>query len=511
MELLPSFSVGTWSLLVALLGLVILYGIWPFRLFRNLGIPGPTPLPFLGNLWEYRNGIITFDRKCFDKYGKVWGIYNGRQPLLAVLDPTIIKTVLVKECYTVFTNRQKLFTKGILKSILSRAMDEQWRRIRTLLSPVFTSGKLKEMFPIIKHYGETLMKNVQKKVEMGEPVDVKGIFGPYSMDVITSTSFGVNTDSMNNPNDPFFKTFRNLIQAKPFTPRIVLTSVFPFLIPLFQALGVDGISQQGLDFFARTFAKIKEARLKEGLGSRVDFLQLMLDSQDSGSAQISNGMDHSYKGLTDEEIVAQAFVFVFAGYETTSNVLGSMAYVLATHLEVQQKLQDEIDSALPSQTPPTYDAVMQLEYLGMVLSETLRMYPVLPRLTRDCKRSVQVNGVTIPKGTLVTIPVYILHLNPEYWPEPKEFRPERFSKENRENRDPYIYLPFGAGPRNCIGMRFALVTIKVAITLLLQRFSFRVCKETQIPLRMGPLLLLTPEKPIMVKLVPRNGPQESQE
>uniref|UniRef100_A0A8D2KV48 unspecific monooxygenase n=1 Tax=Varanus komodoensis TaxID=61221 RepID=A0A8D2KV48_VARKO len=453
------------------------YGIWPFRLFRNLGIPGPTPLPFLGNLWEYRNGIITFDRKCFDKYGKVWGIYNGRQPLLAVLDPTIIKTVLVKECYTVFTNRQKLFTKGILKSILSRAMDEQWRRIRTLLSPVFTSGKLKEMFPIIKHYGETLMKNVQKKVEMGEPVDVKGIFGPYSMDVITSTSFGVNTDSMNNPNDPFFKTFRNLIQAKPFTPRII----YP-IISLSYEKSLHTIRR------TKTASAVRAAEL--GLL----FSHLGLPT-----------------GLTDEEIVAQAFVFVFAGYETTSNVLGSMAYVLATHLEVQQKLQDEIDSALPSQTPPTYDAVMQLEYLGMVLSETLRMYPVLPRLTRDCKRSVQVNGVTIPKGTLVTIPVYILHLNPEYWPEPKEFRPERFSKENRENRDPYIYLPFGAGPRNCIGMRFALVTIKVAITLLLQRFSFRVCKETQIPLRMGPLLLLTPEKPIMVKLVPRNGPQESQE
>uniref|UniRef100_A0A8D2J6S5 unspecific monooxygenase n=1 Tax=Varanus komodoensis TaxID=61221 RepID=A0A8D2J6S5_VARKO len=470
------------------------YGIWPFRLFRNLGIPGPTPLPFLGNLWEYRNGIITFDRKCFDKYGKVWGIYNGRQPLLAVLDPTIIKTVLVKECYTVFTNRQKLFTKGILKSILSRAMDEQWRRIRTLLSPVFTSGKLKEMFPIIKHYGETLMKNVQKKVEMGEPVDVKGIFGPYSMDVITSTSFGVNTDSMNNPNDPFFKTFRNLIQAKPFTPRIVLTSVFPFLIPLFQALGVDGISQQGLDFFARTFAKIKEARLKEGLGVK-RILNVKPDSSGPLAAI-------SEKRCLPEQLLCGHLRFSFSAEENVELRMRKLYFAFSPN---------NLLPLILGKTPPTYDAVMQLEYLGMVLSETLRMYPVLPRLTRDCKRSVQVNGVTIPKGTLVTIPVYILHLNPEYWPEPKEFRPERFSKENRENRDPYIYLPFGAGPRNCIGMRFALVTIKVAITLLLQRFSFRVCKETQIPLRMGPLLLLTPEKPIMVKLVPRNGPQESQE
>ncbi|POI24238.1 hypothetical protein CIB84_012012, partial [Bambusicola thoracicus] len=155
--------------------------------------------------------------------------------------------------------------------------------------------------------------------------------------------------------------------------------------------------------------------------------------------------------------------------------------------------------------PLTYEAIMQLEYLDMAVNETLRLYPLGGRLERTCKRDVEINGVTIPKGTIVIIPPYTLHRSPEYWPNPEEFRPERFSKENKDNIDPYTYLPFGAGPRNCIGMRFALLTLKVAIAAVLQHFTFQVCKETQIPLKLQSLGLMTPEKPIVLKFVPRTN------
>ncbi|KAH0631991.1 hypothetical protein JD844_019967 [Phrynosoma platyrhinos] len=460
------------------LSIHIRYGIWPFGVFSKLGIPGPMPVPFLGTLLEYRKGFLKFDSKCFQKYGKIWGIYDGRQPLIAVLDPTIIKTILVKECYTTFTNRRNFGATGVLKSAVSLAEDEHWKRIRTVLSPTFTSGKLKEMFPIIKHYGEALMQNVQKKVENDEPLIVKDVFGAYAMDVVTSTSFGVNLDSMNNPKDPFVKEIKKLTKISSFDPRIIVLFIFPLLRSLFEAFNVQIFSTEAVNFFTRSFAKMKAERLKEGQVSRVDFLQLMIDSQTSNDNHKSNGIDHTYKGLTDDEIIAQAFIFVFGGYEPTSNSLGYVAYLLATHPDVQQKLQDEIDSVLPNKAPLTYDTIMQLEYLDMVLNETQRLYPLGGRIERICKKDVEINGVIIPKGVGVMISPYILHRDPEYWPEPEEFRPERFSKENRENVDPYTYLPFGAGPRNCIGMRFALVTMKVAITILLQHFSFRVCKET---------------------------------
>ncbi|CAO2630601.1 Cytochrome P450 3A31 [Lemmus lemmus] len=147
---------------------------------------------------------------------------------------------------------------------------------------------------------------------------------------------------------------------------------------------------------------------------------------------------------------------------------------------------------------------MEMEYLDMVLSETLRLYAIANRLERVCKQDVEMNGVFIPKGSVVMIPIFSLHRDPQYWPEPEEFRPERFSKEKKGSIDPYVYMPFGNGPRNCIGMRFALMNIKLALTKLLQNFSFQPCKETQIPLKLHRKPLLKPEKPIVLKVVPRD-------
>uniref|UniRef100_A0A672U8R0 Cytochrome P450 3A n=1 Tax=Strigops habroptila TaxID=2489341 RepID=A0A672U8R0_STRHB len=491
------------------------YGTWPFGLFKKLGIPGPRPLPFFGTCLEYRKGFTEFDNECFQKYGKlhtstIWGclsvscslparIYDGRQPVVAVMDPQIIKSVLVKECYSTFTNRRHIDIAGILNNAISLAKDEQWKRIRTVLSPTFTSGKLKEMFPIMKHYGEVLVKNIQKQVEKDNALSVKDVFGSYSMDVVTSTSFGVNIDSMNNPKDPFVREMQKLTRFDFLDPLFILTFVCPFITPLLVKMNVSLFPGDAVDFFMRSISKIKQDREKEAHKGRVDFLQLMIESQHSNNHG-TNEANHS-----DKEILSQAFIFIFAGYEPTSNMLCYLAYELATHPDVQQKLLDEIDTVLPNKAPLTYEAVMQLEYLDMAVSETLRLFPIGGRIERTCKKDVEINGVTIPKGTIVMIPPYTLHHNPEYWPNPEEFRPERFSKENKENIDPYTYLPFGAGPRNCIGMRFALLTLKAAITILLQHFTCQTCKETEIPLKLSSQGLLRPKNPIILKFVPRTN------
>uniref|UniRef100_A0ACB8FL04 Uncharacterized protein n=1 Tax=Sphaerodactylus townsendi TaxID=933632 RepID=A0ACB8FL04_9SAUR len=154
----------TWILAIVFLVLLLLYGIWPYRFFKKLGIPGPQPLPFIGTFHHYRKGAFDFDLECYQKYGKLWGIYDGRQPVMVILDSTIIKNILVKECYTYFTNRRDFGLNGDLESALSVAKDEQWKRIRTVLSPTFTSGRLKEMFPIIIHTGgETAEERLKKK------------------------------------------------------------------------------------------------------------------------------------------------------------------------------------------------------------------------------------------------------------------------------------------------------------------------------------------------------------
>ncbi|KFQ31702.1 Cytochrome P450 3A29, partial [Mesitornis unicolor] len=502
MGLLPNFSFVTWLLLIVFLSLLVLYGIWPFRAFKKLGIRGPRPLPFFGTFLEYRHGVLNFDQMCFEKYGKIWGIFDGRQPVLAVLDPSLIKNILVKECYTIFTNRRNFRLNGLLESALNVAEDEKWKRIRTVLSPTFTSGKLKEMFPIINHYGEKLVKNIEKKVANDEFVTMKDIFGAYSMDVVASTSFSVNIDSMSNPSDPFVTNIKRFLKFSFLNPFFVFLVLFPFVIPVLEKMNVTLLPSEVMEFFRSVFIKMKKEREKGSSMDRVDFLQLMVDSQSSNDSSKSAETD-SYKSLSDEEILAQALIFVFAGYETTSSTLGYISYNLATHPDVQQRLQDEIDANLPNKATPTYNAIMQMEYLDMVVNESLRLFPPGGRIERVCKKTVELNGVTIPKGMVVVIPAYVLHRDPEYWPEPEEFRPERFSKESKESIDPYTFLPFGAGPRNCIGMRFALLVVKVAVVVLLQNFSFRTCKDTPIPLVLDTQGFMQPKQPIVLKMVPR--------
>nr|XP_055195914.1 cytochrome P450 3A12 [Nyctereutes procyonoides] len=498
MDLIPSFSTETWLLLAISLVLLYLYGTYTHGIFKKLGIPGPTPLPFVGTALGYRNGFSVFDKRCFRKYGRMWGFYDGRQPVLAITDPDMIKTVLVKECYSVFTNRRSLGPVGFMKSAISLSEDEEWKRMRTLLSPTFTTGKLKEMFPIIGQYGDVLVSNLRKEAEKGKAINLKDVFGAYSMDVITSTSFGVNIDSLNHPQDPFVENTKKLLKFDFLDPLFFSILLFPFLTPVFEILNIWLFPKKVTDFFRKSVERMKESRLKDKQKHRVDFLQLMINSQNSKE------MD-THKVVSDLELVAQSIIFIFAGYETTSSCLSFLMYELATHPDVQQKLQEEIDATFPNKAAPTYEALVQMEYLDMVLNETLRLYSVAGRLERVCKKDVEISGVFIPKGTVVMVPTFILHQDQNLWPEPEEFQPERFSRKNKDSINPYTYLPFGTGPRNCIGMRFAIMNMKLALIRVLQNFSFKSCKETQISLRINTQGIIQPEKPVVLKVEPRDG------
>ncbi|KAM4797986.1 cytochrome P450 3A9-like [Urocitellus parryii] len=498
MEMIPNFSMETWVLLGISLVLLYLYGTYSHGYFKKLGIPGPTPLPFLGTILNYRQGLINFETKCYKKYGKTWGLYDGRQPVLVIMEPSTIKTVLIKECYSAFTNRRNFVPVGFMKKAISLSEDEEWKRIRTLLSPTFTSGKLKEMFPIINQYGAVLVKNMRLESEKGKLINLKDIFGAYSMDVIIATSFGVSIDSLNNPQDPFVEKVKKFLKFDFFDPLPLSITIFPFLTPVYEAMNISLFPKDVTNFLKKAINRMKESRLQEKQQHRVDFLQLLINSQNSKDVE-------SHKVLSDLELVAQSIIFIFAGYEATSSALSFILYELATHPDAQTKLQQEIDAALPNKAPATYDTVLQMEYLDMVVNETLRLYPIAGRLERVCKKDIEINGVPIRKGTVVMIPSFVLHRDPLHWPEPEEFRPERFSKQNKDSIDPYVYMPFGNGPRNCIGMRFALMNMKLALVEVMQNFSFQPCKETQIPLKLADQVILQSEKPIILKAVCRDG------
>ncbi|KAG9262889.1 cytochrome P450 3A56-like [Astyanax mexicanus] len=492
------FSAETWTLLLLFTSLLLLYGYWPYKYFVKLGIPGPKPLPLFGTMLEYRKGFHAFDMECYRKYGKIWGIFDGREPVLSIADQTIVKSILVKECYTYFTNRRDVGLNGELYDALFVTKDEDWKRIRNHLSPSFTSGRLKEMFGIMKTHTNTLVKNLEKS-RKNEGIAVKEVFGAYSMDVITSTAFSVDIDSMNNPKDPFVTNIKKMLDIDFLSPIFIIAMVFPFALPLLENMKISFFPQSVSDFFLGSLKKIKTEREAKNHKSRVDILQLMVDSQ----TELDQQGEEMKKGLSDHEILSQSMSFIFAGYETSSSTLSFFFYNIATNPETMKKLQQEIDQTFPNKTPVNYDAVMNMEYLEAALNESMRLFPVVARLERVCKETIEINGLTIPQGTSIMIPVFPLHRDPEYWSDPSTFNPERFTKGNKENVDPYVYMPFGSGPRNCIGMRFALLAMKLAIVEILQRFDVINPDPNQVPLKLGIHPFLSPKYPIKLKFIPR--------
>uniref|UniRef100_A0A673JAH1 Cytochrome P450 3A n=1 Tax=Sinocyclocheilus rhinocerous TaxID=307959 RepID=A0A673JAH1_9TELE len=492
------FSAETWALLMLFVALLYVYGSWPHSFFKKLGIPGPKPLPFFGTMLEYRKGFHQFDVECFKKYGRVWGIYDARQPVLCIMDQSIFKTILVKECYSLFTNRRNFRLNGPLYDAVSIVEDDDWRRIRSILSPSFTSGRLKEMFGIMKTHSHILVDNLGQTATRGEAVDVKEFFGAYSMDVVTSTAFSVDIDSLNNPKDPFVTNIKKMLKFDLLNPLFLITALFPFITPVLEKMDFAFFPTSVTDFFFAALKKIKSERVASDHKKRVDFLQLMVDSQTAGK-------EHTEKGLSDHEILSQSMIFIFGGYETTSSTLSFFFYNLATNPEAMKKLQEEIDQTFPDKAPVDYEVVMNMEYLDAALNESLRLFPIVGRLERVCKKTVDINGLLIPKDMVVMIPTFALHRDPDYWSDPESFKPERFTKGNKESIDPYMYMPFGLGPRNCIGMRFAQVSMKLAIVEILQRFDVSVCDQTQVPLELGTSGLLVPKDPIKLQFKPRKG------
>lgn len=500
MGFLPFFAAETWTLLAAVITLLFVYGCWPYGTFKRMGIPGPKPIPFFGTMLAYRKGFTNFDTDCFKKYGKIWGIYDGHQPVLCITDPAMIKTILIKECYSFFTNRRNFRLNGELYDAVSIAEDDQWRRIRSVLSPSFTSGKLKEMFGIMRHQSANLITSMAKKADKDEPLDLKEFFGLYSMDVVTSTAFSVDLDTLNNPSDPFVINIKKMVNFDFLSLLFITVALFPFTGPVFEKLQFAFFPKSVTDFFYTVLQKMKANRETAKQKNRMDFLQLMIDCQKNNNP---SKVDQD-KGLSDHEILSQAMIFLFAGYETSSSSLTFLAHNLATNPHVMKRLQEEVDSTFPNKSPVEYQALMQMEYLDSVINESLRLYPIASRLERVAKATVEINGLVIPKDMVVLVPTWVLHRDPALWSNPEEFNPERFSKENKETIDPYTYMPFGAGPRNCIGMRFALVAMKLAVVEILQRYSFSVCKETEVPFELDTQALLMPKRPIQLKLVPRS-------
>ncbi|XP_070556749.1 cytochrome P450 3A29-like [Ptychodera flava] len=510
-------------LVITVVILLYLYATWTFSTFKNMGIPGPKPWPLFGNIFEMSAGIYKKDLEWVNKYGKVFGTYEGREPVLVIADPEICKQICVKNFASFYNRRILPINSKPLDSGLSMLADKNWKDKRNTLTPAFSGSKMRKMTPIVNNAADTMVKILEKHCEEGTSFQCKDVFGGYVVDSIASAGFGVDIKSQETPDHPFVKNIKEAFDIGFANPVLLIMLFLPFLVPLLNWLDIGFFPKRIMNYFTGlTEDTIAMRKSQDSSAKRVDFLQLMLDAHEvyeqyieSNEAQQddddvtlvrdgkSDSDDNFHKGFTNQEILGQALTFFFAGFETTSTLMGFLAYSLATNPDIQEKLCAEIDDVMAKYDEPTYEAVSKMSYLDMVVCEALRMYPPAPRFDRQCTEDITIAGIHIPKGMVIAVALYTIHHNPEIYPDPEKFIPERFTKEEKEKRHPYAWLPFGAGPRNCIGMRFALMEAKIGLVRVFQNFTFEPCAETEIPVQLGKTGFISPKNGIKLSVKSR--------
>lgn len=210
---------------------------------------------------------------------------------------------------------------------------------------------------------------------------------------------------------------------------------------------------------------------------RNDFLQIIHEAKIDGN------------DMTIEEIAAQAFLFLLAGFETSSSVATFAVYEMAINLDMQDRVRTEINEVLKKHDDKlTYDSIFEMKYLDMIFKETLRKYPVLDMQIRYCVKDYQVTGtdLVIPEKTMVFVSSGALHHDERFFENPDKFDPERFLPENEKNIQSYAYIPFSEGPRICIGSRFGIMQTKIILINIIRNFKLSPCDKTPIPMKFVP-------------------------
>jgi len=451
---------------------------------------------------------------------KYCGLIENSYNVLLLKDMDLIKKILIKE-FEHFPNRRDFFAwakdDSILKKMLTAMNGDEWKDLRNTLTPAFTTGKIRRMMESFNNVGREWAASLkgQAKANGGSlKIDVIPCVNTYTVDVIASAVFGFKAGTIQNPNSDFATMagrFSNF-------PRIKM--IFAFQFPqLLKGLGISVMNMEALAWFEQILSPGLQERLSGGRKHN-DFLQMLAEAkkgelkaveEDEMSEFEKEAHDHLKSGkkvlLTNDVMNAQSLLFFLAGFATTTNFITFMLYALAAHQDVQERLRKELGKIAKNDGDFDYDELGQLEYLEMFVCEVLRKFPAANRLERICAKDYKdpETGLTIPKGTLVAIPVTSIHMEPKYYPNPDKFDPEgHFGSEVKKDRSPYAYLPFGSGPRNCIGMRFALIEGKAAVAHIVHHFKVEPTDKTPLPMKGLPGGLQTlPPTDLELKLTPR--------
>ncbi|XP_031626617.1 probable cytochrome P450 6d5 [Contarinia nasturtii] len=442
-------------------------------------------MPF-GNVADSSLGRKCMGMNLYDLYKSsnepIVGIYLLFRPALLARDADLVKCILS-------TDANSFYDRGIyhnpndpVANNMLMMTGQEWKTTRGRLTPTFTSGKLKGMMPSIISIGERLREKVAQSADTNGIVEIKDLTIRFGLDVIGTVAFGLDVNTLDNPNDPFRDMERNVNNGQ-IINRIRLIGAF-FCPKILYMLHMSSLSEDFKSYMVNMVRDTMEYREKHNT-SRNDLIQLLMDLRKTGKVKgdneyekIEQSNENSEEIMTVEQCAGQVGLFYLAGFDTTASAIANCLFELSRNPTLMQRLHDEIDEVLKRHDNViSYESINEMTFLEYCVLESLRKYPTLPFLNRICTKDYPIpnTDLVIKEGTPIIISHLGLMRDAKYFPEPDKFMPDRFSESN-PNYNANAFIPFGDGPRTCIGLRMGKMVTKIGLIMLLQKHNFE-CME----------------------------------
>ena len=429
--------------------------------------PGPRGVPILGLLPAVRrNPTALFMRAA--RFGDVVYLKIGPRRGYLVTNPADVRHVLQDNARNYHKSPLYEKLRVLLGNGLLTSEDGFWLRQRRIAQPAFHRQRIAALAGVMAEAAREAATRWQTTVSAGRPVDIEDEMMRLTRTVVLRTLLGGDPgpfatkvdDAWTIVNQHIGESFWSL----GFTDRLPTTKYRRFLAARAVLIGaVDYVIGQ-------------RRRTPSG---NTDLLSMLLSAHDEETGE----------AMTDAQLRVEVLTFLLAGQETTSLALTWTWYLLSQHGQAQRRLEEEIDTALDGR-PPEYADLVNLPYTRMVIDESMRLYPPAWGISRQALADDEVGGFHLPRGWLVFVIPYVLHRLPAFWEHPDAFDPERFTPERSADRPKFVYLPFGGGPRQCIGNHFALIEAQLILATLAQAYRLRLVPHHRV--EAWPLISLRP-------------------
>ncbi|CAO1432822.1 unnamed protein product [Diamesa hyperborea] len=482
---------------------VVVYVSWYYVKYnkRDLHlsrIPQPPSWPLIGNSLEFINKsppkIFETLNEFSESLGNIWRFsFHSFEHQIMISDPKLVEAILSSQMELVKTDDYR-FVKPWLGDGLLLSDGNKWFKRRKIITPTFHFKILEQFVNIMNTQGQIFVANLAK-IDDQKPVDIFPLVSLLALDIICLCSMGTDVNAQNNSNSTYVKTVKEISEL------LILRSFDfkkrnNFLYSFTEMYQTEKAALKVLHDFTKSVIVARREQLEstkevkesltleedDGIGAKkkIAFLDLLLQATIDGQP------------LSDSDIQEEVDTFMFEGHDTTTSAISFAFYNIAKYPEVQQKIYEESRSVLGDDLMKsvTLSQLNELHYLELCIKETLRLYPSVPFYGRKLSNDVTVDDITMPKDSNVIIGVYFMGRDPKIFPDPLKFNPDRFNVEtNYETNNSFSFVPFSAGPRNCIGQKFAMLEMKSIISKVVQNFQLSIAKENEELILMSEMVL----------------------